>query len=90
MILFDPMTNTPQQYVQLRSTSLTSTIILLMCHRTSGLGDHGVKGLHDFIAAHECGSTCRSMKLASRDVLKATLNAAVDDSEPEHNGDDGA
>ncbi|KDQ50924.1 hypothetical protein JAAARDRAFT_91717, partial [Jaapia argillacea MUCL 33604] len=42
--------------------------------KSSGLGDHGVDGIRDFIQSHQCNTICALLKLASPDVLQASLD----------------
>lgn len=49
--------------------------------RNSGLGDHGAKGLWDFIHSHTCNSICHNLQLASHDVLADTVRDHVQKSE---------
>lgn len=42
--------------------------------RKSGLGDHGPKGIQDFISSHVCNYICQSLELELLEVLKDTLD----------------
>ncbi|KAM5532479.1 hypothetical protein V8D89_013832 [Ganoderma adspersum] len=41
---------------------------------TSGIGDHGPKGIQDFISSHTCNHICLGLRLASLDLLQNTLD----------------
>lgn len=41
----------------------------------SGLGDHGVRGLQDFIKSHTCSGICRALQLVGVPILQNTLDA---------------
>ncbi|KDQ58251.1 hypothetical protein JAAARDRAFT_193673 [Jaapia argillacea MUCL 33604] len=43
--------------------------------QSSGLGDHGLAGIRDFIESHQCNSICSALKLASVSALESTLDA---------------
>jgi hypothetical protein len=70
LVLFDPMTHTPNGYADFVCTA-TSTHFLLS---QSGLGDHSFSGFQDFIDDHKCNPLCRDLDLSAREVLQATLN----------------
>ncbi|KAL0952448.1 hypothetical protein HGRIS_006717 [Hohenbuehelia grisea] len=51
------------------------TIFDAMTHSSSGnsgLGDHGLEGIKDFIKKHTCSTICRAMKLCDSATLEAT------------------
>nr|VWP02366.1 APH domain-containing protein [Ganoderma boninense] len=41
---------------------------------TSGIGDHGPRGLQDFISSHTCNHICMALQLASTEILQNTLD----------------
>lgn len=42
--------------------------------RKSGLGDHGSKGIQDFINSHSCNHICQGLGLESKQVLQDTFD----------------
>lgn len=58
-VLFDPMAHTPEGYVGTR-INYNSTNIRF---RKSGPGDHGRKGIEDFIKRHVCTTKCVQLGL---------------------------
>ena len=69
------MTHTVEGYVlrTLRASSWTSW----HNYRTSGLGDHGSKGIQDFIWSHTCNHICQGLELELCKVLQDTLDALL-------------
>ena len=47
--------------------------------RTSGLGDHGPRGIQDFISSHACNHICQGLELESPQVLRDTLDDLLQD-----------
>ncbi|KAL1697980.1 hypothetical protein EV121DRAFT_297694 [Schizophyllum commune] len=45
---------------------------------SSGLGDHGAYGIRSLIKDHDCSELCRTLQLASKDILLATLDHQQD------------
>ena len=45
--------------------------------RTSGIGDHGVKGVQDFISSHTCSHICLGLQLALPERMQITLDAVT-------------
>lgn len=67
------MTHTVEGYAPLIGLRCS----LFMWHlffRTSGIGDHGPKGLQDFVNSHGCNYICNQLHLASSRVLQDTLD----------------
>ena len=74
MILFDPMTHTPE-----RSGSNLQSCTNLYTDESmgsdSGLGDDGVKGLCNFVESHHCNNICTRLDLVSMEILRDTVYA---------------
>lgn len=58
--------------------------------RTSGLGDHGPKGIQDFITSHTCNHICQALELESSQVLQDTLDDLLQDLGGAHGETDGS
>ena len=50
---------------------------LMVPSRMSGLGDHGSKGIEDFISSHICNHICRGLGLEAPAVMKHTLDKVL-------------
>ncbi|KAI1785491.1 kinase-like domain-containing protein [Ganoderma leucocontextum] len=64
------------------SGKLSLTLFDPMTHTvegTSGLGDHGFKGIQDFISSHNCNHICQGLDLASSQILQDTLDDLLQD-----------
>lgn len=46
---------------------------LTTAFRTSGIGDHGDKGLQDFVSSHICNHICLGLQLSSREIMQNAL-----------------
>nr|VWP01454.1 Lmo1883 protein [Ganoderma boninense] len=60
-----------------KTGKLSLTLFDPMTHTidgTSGIGDHGPKGLKDFVSSHTCNHVCFALQLASSEVLQNTLD----------------
>ncbi|KAF4586440.1 hypothetical protein EYR38_010716 [Pleurotus pulmonarius] len=53
----------------------------------SGLGDHGLTGIKDFIDHHECSPICRQLMLCSVEDLETTFKT-LDDADSDSEGSD--
>ena len=49
----------------------------MVSSRKSGLGDHGPKGIQDFISSHVCNYICHGLELELLEVLNDTLDSVL-------------
>ena len=55
--------------------------------RGSGIGDHGIVGLRDFIESHVCNGICGGLALAGIESLQRTLRNVEDVQDEEQMSD---
>ena len=61
LVLFDIMSHSQTSYV----ISFFFSLLTLICHSDSGIGDHGLAGIKSFLDQHTCNYVCKGLNLTS-------------------------
>jgi hypothetical protein len=85
LILFDPMTHTPEGYVHISLLSNRCKLTKQQWISDSGIGDHGEEGVARFVAEHRCTYICHGLGFDSLSKAGAYTHPGAGD---ESDGDD--